>query len=82
MQYNEYVTFIENLSCNIEEHDDEGKGGEKREETNAQIVLMRGLLQAFDKKFWITVTSILLRLWKVYSLPVLLLSVLLACFLS
>lgn len=57
MQYNEYVTFIETLSP--------VNGEEGQHNGNMQAMLVRGLLQAFDKKFWVTVTSILVRLWKV-----------------
>eukprot|EP00026_Physarum_polycephalum_P000167 Phypoly_transcript_00167.p1 GENE.Phypoly_transcript_00167~~Phypoly_transcript_00167.p1 ORF type:complete len:1267 (-),score=142.60 Phypoly_transcript_00167:838-4638(-) len=77
IQYNEYVVFIENLelppvpapkqqshllsrsgSWSKEDIDIDGDGGQM------QVLLVRGLLLAFDKKFWVTVSSILLRLWK------------------
>ena len=75
MQYNEYVTFIEDLpsdSHSSGEHDyARGRGAptakseSERSEGSMQAMLVRGLLHAFDKKFWITVSSILLRIWKV-----------------
>jgi Kip1 ubiquitination-promoting complex protein 1 len=57
MQYSEYVTFIETLRDHITIRDTK---------ESIQVTLVRGLLQAFDKKFWVTVTSILLRFWKVF----------------
>ena len=70
LQYNEYVTFIENLLSS----NGGGLGDDDAHKTEGsmQVILLRGLLQAFDKKFWVTVTSILLRIWKV-SLTLLLL---------
>jgi Kip1 ubiquitination-promoting complex protein 1 len=62
LQYNEYVTFIENLLSS----NGGGLGDDDAHKTEGsmQVILLRGLLQAFDKKFWVTVTSILLRIWK------------------
>lgn len=54
MQYPEYVAFVESL-----------KTVTVTDGAPLQTAFVRGLLQAFDKKFWITVTSILLRFWKV-----------------
>lgn len=55
MQYGEYVTFVEQL--------DERVAGDSLQE-----FMLRGLLQTFDKKFWVTVTTILLRFWKGFGL--------------
>jgi hypothetical protein len=86
MQYNEYVVFIENLTSTSGSNEVVDEGTHKQETSaqlseqgqSIQVKLVRGLLLSFDKKFWVTVTSILLRIWKACSF-VLFLFVLFVC---